>query len=75
MQAHPDFLTKVTENKDEQNRDLVLKKILNKEMSKQRRNELELYKLYVKGYAFYNNEKDVKCLIKKIKKYAICDRI
>jgi len=52
IQAHPDFLTKVAENKDEQNRDLAFEKILNDVMSKQRRNELDLYRLYAKDDAF-----------------------
>jgi len=53
IQAHPDYETKVAENMDEQNKDLAFKKILDEVMSKQRRNELELYKLYAKDDAFY----------------------
>ena len=53
IQDHPDFKTKVAENKDEQNRELAFKKILDDVMSKQRRNELELYKLYAKDETFY----------------------
>jgi len=52
IQAHPDYLAQVAENKDEQNRDLAFEKILNDVMSKQRRNELDLYRLYAKDDAF-----------------------
>ncbi|MFD0990469.1 type I restriction endonuclease subunit R [Mariniflexile jejuense] len=53
IQAHPDFQTKVAENSDAQNKDLAFKKILDDVMSKQRKNELELYRLYAKDDAFY----------------------
>ncbi len=53
IQEHPDYQSKVAENKDLQNRDLAFKKILDEVMSKHRRNELELYKLYAKDEAFY----------------------
>jgi len=53
IQNHPDFFTKVSENKDSQNRDLAFKKILDEVMSQQRKNELELYKLYAKDAAFH----------------------
>ena len=53
IQAHPDFQTKVAENSDEQNRDLAFKRILDDVMSKQRKQELDLYKLYAKDEAFY----------------------
>lgn len=53
VQGHPDFKEKVAENKDTQNRDLALKKILDEVMNQQRRKELELYKLYAKDEAFY----------------------
>ncbi len=52
IKRHPDYKTKVAENKDVLNRDLAFKKILNDVMSKQRRQELELYKLYAKDEAF-----------------------
>lgn len=51
--AHPDYKTKVAENKDVQNRDLALKKIMDEVMSQQRRKELDLYKLYAKDESFY----------------------
>lgn len=53
IQAHPDFKTKVAENKDAQNRDLAFKKILDDVMGQQRKKELELYKLYAKDESFY----------------------
>jgi len=53
IQAHPDFKTKVADNKDAQNRDLAFKKILDDVMSQQRKKELELYKLYAKDESFY----------------------
>ena len=53
IQAHPDYLEKVAENKDTQNRDLAFKKILDEVMGQQRRKELELYKLYAKDESFY----------------------
>lgn len=53
IQAHPDFKTKVAENKDQQNKNLAFKKILDEVMSKQRKNELDLYRLYAKDDAFY----------------------
>ncbi len=53
IQAHPDFQTKVAENTDEQNKDLAFKKILDDVMSKQRKQELDLYRLYAKDDAFY----------------------
>ncbi len=52
IQAHPDYQTKVADNQDIQNRDLAFKKILDEIMSQQRRQELELYKLYAKDEAF-----------------------
>ena len=53
IQAHPDFESKVANNKDSQNRELAFKKILDEVMSQQRRKELELYKLYAKDESFY----------------------
>lgn len=52
IQAHPDYQSKVAENKDTQNRDLAFKKILDDVMGQQRKKELELYKLYAKDEAF-----------------------
>lgn len=53
VQNHPDFITKVAENRDPQNRDLALKRIIDEVMSQQRKQELELYKLYAKDESFY----------------------
>ncbi|VXC15590.1 type I restriction endonuclease subunit R [Maribacter litoralis] len=53
IQAHPDFQPKVVENTDEQNKDLAFKKILDDVMSQQRRQELDLYRLYAKDETFY----------------------
>lgn len=53
IQAHPDFEKKVVNNVDSHTSDLALKKILDDVMSQQRRNELDLYKLYAKDAAFY----------------------
>ncbi|WP_339697344.1 type I restriction endonuclease [uncultured Marixanthomonas sp.] len=53
IQAHPDFQTKVAENSDEQNKDLAFRKILDDVMSKQRKQELDLYRLYAKDQTFY----------------------
>ncbi|NIJ45653.1 type I restriction enzyme R subunit [Wenyingzhuangia heitensis] len=53
IQAHPDFQPKVVENQDEQNKDLAFKKILDEVMSKQRKQELDLYRLYAKDDSFY----------------------
>jgi type I restriction enzyme, R subunit len=53
IQDHPDYQTKVADNKDSQNRDLALKRILDEVMGKQRRKELELYRLYAQDESFY----------------------
>ena len=53
IQAHPDYQDKVAENFDVYNRDLALKKIVDEVMSKQRKQELELYKLYAQDDSFY----------------------
>ncbi|MEY8870270.1 type I restriction endonuclease subunit R [Meridianimaribacter flavus] len=53
VQAHPDFEEKVVNNTDQQNSDLAFKKILDEVMRQQRKQELELYKLYAKDDAFY----------------------
>ena len=52
IQAHPDFITKVAENNDVANKDLAFRKILDEVMSKQRKTELDLYRLYAKDEAF-----------------------
>jgi type I restriction enzyme R subunit len=50
--SHPDFAMKVADNTDLQNRDLAFLKILDEVMSKQRKNELDLYRLYIQDTAF-----------------------
>jgi type I restriction enzyme R subunit len=52
IQTHPDFQSKVAENLDEQNKNLAFQKILDDVMSKQRKQELDLYRLYAKDEAF-----------------------
>lgn len=52
VKKHPDFAKKVAKNRDPQTRDMALQKILEDVMSNQRRQELELYKLYAKDEAF-----------------------
>jgi type I restriction enzyme R subunit len=53
VQAHPDFKTKVAQNTDGQTQELALKKILDEVMANQRKQELELYKLYAQDSSFY----------------------
>jgi type I restriction enzyme R subunit len=53
IQAHQDFQSKVADNGDRQNSDLALEKIIEDVMRKQRKNELDLYKLYAKDEGFY----------------------
>jgi len=53
IMAHPDFEMKVKDNMDTQNQDLALRKILDDVMSQQRKNELDLYRLYAKDDAFH----------------------
>lgn len=52
IQAHPDFKSKVADNPDVQNKDLAFRRILDEVMSKQRRQELDLYRLYAKDPTF-----------------------
>jgi type I restriction enzyme, R subunit len=52
VQNHPDFVTKVAENMDLQNRHLAFLRILDDVMSKQRKNELDLYRLYAQDPSF-----------------------
>jgi type I restriction enzyme R subunit len=54
MQAHPDFKPKYADNKDVQNKELALRKIMEDVMAKERRKELELYKLFAKDESFYH---------------------
>jgi len=52
IQAHPDFETKYLNNLDEQNKSIAFEKIMDDVMSKQRKQELDLYRLYAKDDAF-----------------------
>ncbi|RZK13233.1 MAG: type I restriction endonuclease subunit R [Flavobacterium sp.] len=45
MREHPDFKEKFEENGDLQNREIAFKKIFDEVMGKQRKNELDLYRL------------------------------
>lgn len=52
IETHPDFVTKVAQNPDAQNRDLAFEKIIKEIMTQQRRLYLEEYKKFVKDEAF-----------------------
>ena len=52
IKAHPDYEMKVANNHDVQHRDIALKVILEEVMSAQRKNELDLYRLYAKDDSF-----------------------
>jgi type I restriction enzyme, R subunit len=52
VREHANFQTHYVENPDVQNRDLALMKMISEAISKQRKNELEMYKLYSQDDAF-----------------------
>lgn len=52
MMAHPDFDTKVANNNDASNRDLAFIKIFDDVMAKQRKTELDLYRMIAKDDSF-----------------------
>jgi type I restriction enzyme R subunit len=52
MRAHPDFKEKYADNPDAQNADIAFQKIFTDVMSKERKNELDLYRLIAKDDAF-----------------------
>ena len=52
MKAHPDYKEKYEENEDDQNREIAFKKIFDEVMSKQRKNELDLYRLLSQDEGF-----------------------
>lgn len=52
MMAHPDFQTKVADNPDASTQELAFYKIFDDVMAKQRKNELDLYRLIAKDDAF-----------------------
>jgi len=49
---HPDYKSKVADNKDKQNSDLALKKIIDELMLKRRKLNMEEYKRYIKDEAY-----------------------
>lgn len=52
IQNHLDYKEKYSENSDIQNREIAFKKIFDDVMSKQRKSELDLYRLIAKDDAF-----------------------
>lgn len=52
MRKHPDYKEKYEANTDEQNREIAFRKIFDDVMAKQRKNELDLYRLISKDDAF-----------------------
>ena len=52
VREHVNFQTHYVENPDVQNRDLALMRMISEAISKQRKNELEMYKLYSQDDAF-----------------------
>jgi type I restriction enzyme, R subunit len=52
MRTHPDYKEKYAENPDVQNREIAFRKIFDDVMSKQRKTELDLYRLISKDDAF-----------------------
>lgn len=52
MRSHPDFKEKYSDNPDQQNREIAFRKIFDEVMAKQRKDELELYKMISKDEAF-----------------------
>ncbi|WP_419616458.1 hypothetical protein, partial [Thiolapillus sp.] len=52
IKAHPDFEEKYKNNQDTHNRELAFEKIFEEVMLKNRRNELDLYKLLSTDAAF-----------------------
>lgn len=52
VKNHPDYQSKYAENYDEQNREIAFQKIFEEVMAKQRKNELDLYRLLSKDEAF-----------------------
>jgi type I restriction enzyme R subunit len=58
MRTHPDFKEKYAENADTQNREIAFNKIFDEVMSKQRKSELDLYRLIAKDEAFKSAMQD-----------------
>jgi len=58
IKAHPDFKVKYADNADTQNRDIAFRKIFEDVMSKQRKTELDLYRLISSDEAFKSAMQD-----------------
>ncbi len=58
MRTHPDFKEKYADNADSQNREIAFKKIFDEVMAKQRKSELDLYRLVAKDDAFKSAMQD-----------------
>jgi len=52
MKDHPDYKEKYADNSDDENREIAFKKIFDDVMGKQRRNELDLYRLISQDEVF-----------------------
>lgn len=52
VQNHQDFRSKYAQNTDDQNRDLAFKKIVDDEMSRRRKVDMDLYKMYAQDSSF-----------------------
>lgn len=52
VQNHQDFQSKYAQNTDDQNRDLAFKKIVDDEMSRRRKVDMDLYKMYAQDTSF-----------------------
>ncbi|MFC3756084.1 type I restriction endonuclease subunit R [Chryseobacterium tructae] len=52
VQKHQDFQIKYAQNTDDQNRDLAFKKIVDDEMSRRRKVDMDLYKMYAQDSSF-----------------------
>jgi type I restriction enzyme R subunit len=52
IREHPDFMEKYSGNEDSQNREIAFKRIFDEVMAKQRKSELDLYRLVAKDEAF-----------------------
>lgn len=52
VQTHRDFESKYATNADDQNRELAFRKIVDDEMSRRRKVDMDLYKLYAQDFSF-----------------------
>lgn len=52
VKNHPDFDNKVASNNDKENSELALRKVIDEVITKQRRNEIDFYKLYSQDEIF-----------------------